>query len=172
MVDPLAPSPHPCARCALAQKTCCQRAEVVLTRGDVARIRAATGRSEFSAWRSPSDPAYGAVDGDDPNWVAWTVRRDGTRRVLQRRANGDCTFLGAQGCELAAAVRPLVCRLYPFTYTERAITGVDGDYCPTRLLAPRGESMAEVLGMSPLDAERWRAMLYDELRAEARQEMA
>ena len=32
---------HPCARCALAQKTCCQRAEILLTGGDVSRIAAA-----------------------------------------------------------------------------------------------------------------------------------
>jgi Fe-S-cluster containining protein len=159
----------PCARCARVQQTCCQRAEIVLTRGDVARVRATTGRDDFHAFRRPSDPAYGVPDPDDPNWAAWTVRRDGTRRVLAR-GPGGCTFLGAHGCVLAEASRPLVCRLYPFTYTERAITGVDPDYCPTGLLAPDGRSMADVLGMSRLDAERWREMLYSELRAEAREE--
>ena len=157
---------HPCARCAAVQKTCCQRAEIVLTRGDLARVRAASGRDDFFHSRAPSDPAYGAFDASDPNWVAWTVH-EGKRRVLKKQSNGDCTFLGERGCTLAEEERPLVCRLYPFTYSERGIQGVDSDYCPTKLLAPRGESMVDVLGMSPLVAERWRAMLYRELRDEA-----
>jgi D-alanine-D-alanine ligase len=161
---------HPCARCAQVQQTCCQRAEIVLTRGDLARVSAATGRADFFEFRAPSDPVYGAVDPSDPHWAAWTVRADGTRRVLTRQRNGDCTFLGVEGCTMTEEQRPLVCRLYPFTYTEQRITGVDSDYCPSKLLAPRGESMVDVLGMSAASAERWRRMLYDELRQEAEDE--
>ncbi len=153
------------------QKTCCQRAEIVLTRGDLARVQAASGRDDFYAFKAPGDPAYGVPDPQDPHWVPWTVRADGTRRVLHKQQNGDCTFLGAEGCTLAEETRPLVCRLYPFTFTEAGITGVDSDYCPTKLLAPRGESMVDVLGMSPVAAERWRKMLYEELRHESQQDV-
>ena len=37
---------HPCARCAAVQRTCCQRAEILLTEGDVARVGAFVGRTD------------------------------------------------------------------------------------------------------------------------------
>jgi len=160
---------HPCATCASIQKTCCQRAEIVLTAGDIQRIETYTarGRAAFVERRAPADPAYLEPDPDDPNWVRYTVAADGTRRVLRRRAGGDCTFLGEQGCVLPTEVRPLVCRLYPFMYNEERLDGVDQSYCPVSRLAPPGVTMLTVLGMDPADGERWRRDLYAELRAEA-----
>ncbi|MFM1873988.1 MAG: hypothetical protein RL398_3410 [Planctomycetota bacterium] len=155
---------HPCARCAAVQRTCCQRAEILLTEGDVARVGAFVGRTDFFERRAPSDPAYVEPDADDPDWVSLTVAADGTRRMLRRQPNGDCTFLSAHGCVLPETTRPLVCRLYPYSYTERGIDGVDGEYCPTALLAPDGRSMAEVLDISKATAEAWRRQLYEELR--------
>lgn len=153
---------HPCARCATLQKTCCQRAEILVTSGDEERIRGATGRTDFSERRPVTDPAYLDQD-DDPHWLRWTVAADGTRHVLKRQANGDCTFLTPSGCSLPLETRPLVCRLYPFTYTERGIDGVDADYCPEAVI-PRGKTILQVLDMRHIDGERWRRMLYHELR--------
>jgi len=154
----------PCARCAAAQRTCCQRAEIVLTEDDVRRIGAATGRDDFWEHRAPADPAYLEADDADPNWLGYTVDEAGRRRALVREPAGDCTFLGEAGCVLDLETRPLVCRIYPYAYTESGLTGVDDDYCPRALLAPRGESMADVLEISPTAAETWRATLYAELR--------
>ncbi|MEZ5979089.1 MAG: YkgJ family cysteine cluster protein [Planctomycetota bacterium] len=159
---------HPCARCARVQRTCCQRAEILVTDGDVGRIAHHTGRRDFAEFRAPLDPAYVAFDEDDPNWSRLTVRADGTRHMLVRRVDGDCTFLGAAGCTLPTEVRPLVCRLYPFVYTELGITGIEGEYCPTSLLAPDGRDMAAVLGIPVEDARRWHGALYAELREESR----
>ncbi|MBK8976226.1 MAG: YkgJ family cysteine cluster protein [Planctomycetes bacterium] len=156
--------PHPCARCAQIQRTCCQRAEILLTGGDVARIRAHSGRADFDERRVPLDPAYLEHDPDDPEWLGLTVGRDGRRRMLVRRAEGDCTFLGAQGCVLPTEVRPLVCRLYPWSYTAGGLATESADYCPPVLLRFAGDSMLDVLDMQRADAERWRARLYDELR--------
>jgi Fe-S-cluster containining protein len=160
---------HPCAKCATIQKTCCQTAQIVLTVGDVGRIEAYSGRGreDFSEYRAPADPAYIEHDPADPNWVRYTVRPDGTRHVLKRRGDGDCTFLGPRGCTLPTEVRPLVCRLYPFSYTEERITGSNEEYCPVSRVAPPGATMLTVLGMNLEDGERWRRTLYEELRAEA-----
>jgi Fe-S-cluster containining protein len=162
---------HPCARCAAVQRTCCQRAEILVTAGDVARIaqfqaagRAPANPADFVERRAPADPEYVRPDPDDPNWLRYTVAADGTRRMLRKQANGDCTFLGAQGCVLPENVRPLVCRLYPYSYSERGLDGVDSEYCPTALLAPDGRSMAEVLDIPAATAEGWRRQLYEELR--------
>lgn len=161
---------HPCVRCASAQRTCCQRAEVLVTLGDLGRIAAAAGRRDFVELRAAADPTYTEPDPADPMWVRYTVRPDGTRRVLRREATGDCTFLGAGGCVLPAEARPLVCRLYPYDYTESRLTAVGGEFCPTSLFAGEGGDMAEVLGMEAAGARRWHAMLYEELRAEVRDE--
>jgi Fe-S-cluster containining protein len=160
----LAPAVTACARCAVIQETCCQRAEVVVTRGDVERIARHTGDRSFVERRVPVDPAYLEADDDDPDWLRYTVRADGTRRVLRRRSSGACTFLGTAGCTLPASTRPLVCRLYPHAYTETQLDGVDSEYCPTAILSPDRQPMTAVLGISVEDAEAWRRQLYEELR--------
>ena len=162
-------SVHPCARCASVQKTCCQRAEIVVTRGDIDRITQHTGRADFWSWRPPESPAYTEQDPEDPNWVRYTVNERGDRRTLHRMPNGNCVFLGSHGCILPGEVRPLVCRLYPYAYTEQGITGLDDEYCPREMLIPKDQpkaTMLTVLGMNPDDGRRWHAMLYDELRRE------
>ncbi len=156
---------HPCARCAQMQRTCCQRAEILLTAGDVARIRAHTDRTDFHEHRVPADPAYVEHDPADPDWSALTVDHDGRRRVLVRRMDGACTFLGEHGCVLPGESRPLVCRLYPFTYTAAGLVSEDPEYCPSVLLRESGGTMLSALGMARAEGERWRAQLYDELRA-------
>src|SRR5512144_1358102 len=95
------PTPmHPCAKCATMQKTCCQTAQVLVTQGDVGRIAAHTGRADFWEARHPTERRVLEFDPDDPNWIRYTVSPDGRRRELKRHANGDCTFLGAEGCTL------------------------------------------------------------------------
>jgi len=101
---------------------------------------------------------------------------------------GDCTFLGPAGCVLPTPVRPLVCRLYPFMYNEHRLEGpadesggLDETYCPTHLFLDADRralpastlhpgtpntTMLTVLQMDPRDGERWRATLYEELRAD------
>ena len=160
---------HPCARCASLQRTCCQRAQILVTDGDIARIHAHTGAEDFWEPRLPASPDYAQHDPDDPNWLAYTIEPDGTRRVLKRSDEHGCTFLGEHGCRLPESVRPLVCRLYPFAYTERGIEGEDSDYCPTGVLAPPGSglTMLRVLNMSEADGRRWHRELYDELRERA-----
>ena len=172
---------HPCARCARLQRTCCQRAEVLVTLGDLDRIEAHRIEAQrasaaepvpagpFHERRRPTDPDYLDDDPDDPLWRRATVAADGTRRVLRRRANGDCIFLGQAGCVLPGDVRPLVCRLYPFAFTEAGLVGEAADYCPTADLGVPAGSMAQRLGMRPGAAEAWRRALYVELRAEVAQ---
>ena len=154
---------HPCARCAAVQRTCCQQAEILVTAGDIERITKQTGKQTFHERRAPSEPSYLDNDADDPNWLAYTVYPSGKRRVLIQQPNGDCGFLGQTGCELSLAVRPLVCRLYPYSYNEQGLTGIDSEYCPTAMLAKSGESMADVLDIPASAAEAWRKQLYEEL---------
>lgn len=153
-----------CVRCARHTRTCCQRSEVYVTPGDVERIAAHTGRGEFYEFRAPGNPEYLPQD-DDPAWRDQAFRPDGTRRVLRREANGDCTFLGSKGCTLPLEVRPLVCRLYPFEYTEAGLTDELASGCPLELLRP-GEQLLTALDMHRSDGERWRQQLYAELRSE------
>jgi len=154
-------SPSACERCATLGKTCCQTHEVLLTRGDQVRIAAYTGRTDFWEHRTPADRSYVEQD-DDPNWLRWAFNSDGSRPILKRQPNGDCRFLGRNGCTLPMEIRPLVCRLYPYTYSERGIVGFVEE-CP-REVVPEGQTILQALGMRLDDAVRWHRMLYTELR--------
>ena len=153
-----------CARCARLQETSCQFTDIVTTLGDVERIAAHVGRRDFIESRGVRNPEYLDQD-DDPLWRDVVFRPDGTRRVLKKQPNDDCSFLGPVGCTLPLETRPLICRLYPFDYTEAGIADEFGDYCPTYLL-PEGVALLDALDMRRTDAERWHERLYDELRDE------
>ncbi len=144
-------------------KTCCQTAEIFVTLGDVARIESYSGREEFHEYRLPENPIY-RPDGSDPPWDEGAFETDGTRRVLKRQPNGDCTFLGPGGCTLPLEVRPLICRIYPFDYDANGLFTDLARGCPLELVRP-GMGLIEELEMNAEDAERWRQQLYAELGA-------
>lgn len=153
-----------CVRCAKHTRTCCQRSEIYVTLGDVQRIKDFTGQTDFHEFRAAENPSYADQD-DDPIWDQHVFRADGTRRVLHRQPNGDCTFLGPQGCQLPLETRPLICRLYPFAYTAEGIEDELSSGCPLELLAP-GQGLLDALDMRREDAERWHSQLYAELQRE------
>lgn len=166
VIPPTDASDHVCARCARLGPTCCERCEIVLTDGDIARITVHAERDDFWESRAPVDPGYLDQD-DDPNWLVWTVEPDGTRRVLRRRDTGACMFLSSAGCTLPTETRPLICRLYPYQYTERGLDGI-ADGCPTQLIDP-GRTILDMIGMNLADGIRWHRQLYSELRTRAEQ---
>jgi uncharacterized protein len=154
-----------CVRCSKHMPTCCQTSEVYITPGDVRRITSHVNRGDFYTFLPPDDPIYLQHD-DDPIWPQLVFKKaDGTRRVLQRQENGDCTFLGSAGCILPLETRPLLCRLYPFHFNEQGILPTLAQGCPSELLRP-GQSLVEALEMDRSAAERWHNMLYQELREE------
>ncbi len=156
-----------CARCARSQKTCCQVNEIFVGAGDKRRIAAFTGRTDF--YRFLEAPPDFQPDDSDPLWRDLAFRKDGTRRVLERKPDGDCTFLGEAGCVLPVETRPIICRLYPYEYDHTGLTGERPSYCPTQLLKP-GETLLAALDMRREDAERWRSQLYAELELERNDE--
>ncbi|MBE0617300.1 MAG: hypothetical protein IH608_05165 [Proteobacteria bacterium] len=154
-----------CALCASTGKTCCQQSDILITGGDLRRVRTHLGRSDFYEHRPPRDPRNLGDEGD-PNWLAYTLLPEGTRRVLRQTAAGDCLFLSPAGCLLPAEVRPLICRLHPVTYTEAGITGVSPE-CPSHLAEP-GLGTLQAIGMDLRAARRWHEQLYQELRQDFR----
>ena len=105
------------------------------------------------------------VKGSDPIWIENVIRPDGTRRVLQRQPDGDCTFLGDAGCALPLETRPLICRIYPFDYTADGLRDELAHGCPMELL-PAGQSLLQALDIKRSDAERWHKQLYAEVLTE------
>jgi hypothetical protein len=61
-------------------------------------------------------------------------------------------------------MRPLICRLHPYTFTEAGISGVD----PTCLISHEGNwpVLLEQLGMAIAEARKWHQLLYCELHAD------
>jgi uncharacterized protein len=154
-----------CVRCARQGKTCCQSCEVYVTPADVRRIAAHTGQQDFTEFKPSGDPIY-VNHADDPTWMKYVFRADGTRRILKREAEGDCAFLGPHGCRLPLEVRPLVCRIYPYDFTEAGFKKKLSEGCPMELVRPELGLIGE-LDMNIEDAERWRRQLYEEIREEA-----
>ena len=159
----LPPDAPLCVRCAASQKTCCQTREIYTSPGDRARIAALTGRDDFTAFVVADDEYLD--QSDDPTYGRLVFRPDGSRRVLNRADNGDCTFLGDAGCTLPLETRPLICRLYPYDYTEEGLRDELSHGCPTQLLRS-GETLLTALDMNRAAAERWRTQLYVELQME------
>ncbi len=159
-----------CIRCARHMKTCCQTSEVYATPGDVERIAEHTGQRDFYHFAPPEDPIYLQQD-DDPIWPQLVFKTpEGVRRVLKRRPDGDCIFLGEQGCILPLETRPLVCRIYPYDYNEQGIKPQLAHGCPIELLpATTGNTdplLLQALDMKQDAAERWHQQLYAELPLE------
>ena len=153
-----------CYRCAQVQRTCCQGTEVYVTAGDVVRIANAIGRQDFWEYRVAADADY-LDQASDPIWQQKVVQSDGSRRVLKRHSNEDCTFLGPQGCAVPLESRPLVCRLYPVLYTEHQILEQFGEACPVGLLAP-GQRLVDAIEMDFDQVRLWHAQLYREVHEE------
>lgn len=152
-----------CASCSHSLGSCCVRRDILLTRGDVERIRLATGRDDFHEHRPP-DPNY-RDQGDDPNWNRYTLLPDGRRRTLRRREFGRCWFLTDRGCSLDSGTRPLICRLFPVSYNEEGISGIDPE-CASLYPGRPGLEILRAIGMDLPAVELWRRQLYRELREE------
>jgi Fe-S-cluster containining protein len=152
-----------CTKCAQHELTCCQGTEVFVTDGDIRRIAAYTGRVDFWEYQKPRQAVYLMHQPADPNWLCYTVRPDGTRPQLKHLRSGDCTFLTSTGCSLPSEVRPLICRLYPYDYTEHGVAGTVAG-CPTYLLE-KDQGLLAGIGLDIKDATRWHKQLYSELRA-------
>jgi len=150
-----------CSRCASLGKTCCQETEIYLTVGDIKRIAEFAARLDFYEYRAPADPSYLDQE-DDPVWATQTMRPDKTRRVLKHQAEQNCLFLTPTGCQLPMTVRPLVCRIHPFTYTNTGI-GVELDDRCQRARPEPGLDLVAALGMSLAQAQAWHRQLYEEI---------
>ncbi|MBU0987691.1 MAG: YkgJ family cysteine cluster protein [Proteobacteria bacterium] len=153
-----------CARCAKKGKTCCQGHDIYITIGDTRRITDFTGSADFYEYRRPADPAYLDQE-DDPVWCRYVFAPDGSRRVLKRNLIEDCLFLRKNGCILPLEIRPLVCRLHPYSYTADGISEVLTCECPLNFLGP-GQTLDQALNLSAQVAERWQHMLYREITLE------
>ncbi|UCD80078.1 MAG: YkgJ family cysteine cluster protein [Desulfobacterales bacterium] len=151
-----------CYQCSQNGTSCCKGTQILLTTGDVRRIARFLGAFHFFTFEVP-DPIY-TDPGDDPVWLTLTIRPDGRRRVLKRTADKRCTMLAENGCLLPITVRPLICRLHPYSFTEAEVSGVD----PTCPMSREGNwpVLLEKLGMAMFEARQWHRLLYCELREE------
>jgi uncharacterized protein len=158
-----------CQRCIKYQKSCCNGPNITLTLGDVSRITLASGQRDFVEFKVYSDLSFLEAYAYDPNWKEYTFSSGNRNRQMKMNTQGDCPFLGADGCTLSEDDRPLICRLYPYSYNEFGMIGLilnEDLFCPLHLLKA-GETLPQMLEITSEQADRWRTMLYTELRAES-----
>jgi len=153
---------HICAQCSKRQLTCCQDSEPFVTLGDIARIQCVYKKPFFER-RAAGQPYIEAISmWDDPLWNEVTII-NGTRRVLKKAKNGvDCIFLKKDGCSLPHETKPLVCRLYPFDFTEKKLMVLE-PACPKDLA---GKDPTKTIGITKKEAKVWLKQLYQELKSE------
>jgi len=154
-----------CKRCAMVTKTCCRLTDVYLTRGDVHRISAEIQSQNFFEFRASADPSYMDQE-DDPVWGSSVFRPDGSRRVVRHDQEGNCIFLGSEGCRLSLEIRPLICRLHPHVYNFKEIYSSISPDCPLTLLGPEERLEEMIQGFDQTRAGHWHRMLYDEIARE------
>ncbi len=151
----------PCAACAKDNNSCCQDVEVYVTVNDVIRISKA-GYVNFFSFELPS--IIYAPSCNDPSWGKYVFHPDGSRRILLRKEEKKCFFLAENGCLLPLAIRPLVCRIYPYLFTDKEISGIS-NFCPISRMAD-SRRILERMGMAVENIKRWHAQLYREIERE------
>ena len=152
----------PCISCVSAGGSCCLNRQIILTFGDVQRVKACIGHDNFFTIEKPEawylEPFY------DPAWLPLVLNQQGLFRVLTRNADKSCGMLTKTGCMLPFESRPLVCQLHPYMYTETEIIGID-DTCPISKEMD-GFSILNRLNMPREKAVDWQHLLYTELHTE------
>jgi len=147
-------------RCARVGTSCCKNYQISLTTGDIQRVSDFLGHQNFFTLEPPVpeeiNPEY------DPQWLPLIMESMGRVRVLKRTAEKNCSMLTENGCQLPYDCRPLICRLYPYTYTEEGIVGI-GASCPISREKDWG-AILEQLDMPADKARQWLCLLYTEVR--------
>lgn len=155
-----------CSDCAAKGKTCCQASDIIVTLGDIRRIQAsAQPGAVFWEYRSALSDDY--CQDEDPNWDAYTCRKDGKRRMLKVKPDSSCLFLSGKGCQLSIDSRPLICRLYPYHYSESGLAGLDPYKCPPGTITDDPSSLPREFELSPANALLWHSQFYAELKADS-----
>ena len=133
-----------------------------VTLGDVYRISEFLGENGFVTFKRIAAEYEDAAG--DSTWSSLILQADGSRRILKRTADNSCCFLRRQGCVLPTEVRPLLCRIYPYNFTEEGLAGISAG-CPLAL-AHDWQVILEEMGMLPALALNWHQTLYAEIMEE------
>jgi Fe-S-cluster containining protein len=115
--------PHICAECHQEGHGCCVLGlegadkQFGLTSGEIDEMCRAGGLqpSDFLMEDVASQEFLDFVDQIHP--VLRKTMPGGRRQRLKVDKKGRCVLLGARGCRLPIAARPLYCRMYPFWFT-------------------------------------------------------
>lgn len=150
----------PCVECAKAGNVCCVTRQIVITDKDIDRVAAHVGHRDFFVYEFPEawylEPSY------DQDWLPLVLQPDGRLQILKRKEEDkSCGFLGDKGCVLPFDVRPRLCQLHPYMFTEKGIIGLDMD-CLISHMDKVEEYLAEH-DMPIEKAKAWQKELYDEL---------
>lgn len=157
-----------CSECAKLYKTCCETAEAGVTSGDIARITAFTGRTDFYSLEPVAEehkysyenpwncPDSGKI------YVKYFFDEEGRRNILKKNDKGGCIFLAQDGCMLPMDVRPIICRLYPYSWTDQREISLEASSCPAHLFKDE-QDLKENLCVPEDEALRLVNLFYDEI---------
>lgn len=152
-----------CTECSKRQLSCCQDSDPFVTLGDIKRISMYYGDDFYENVDAAQIYLDCVKEQNDPLWDSVTIR-NGKRRVIKKgNDNISCYFLTKNGCMLPTELKPLVCRLYPYGFTENGLFISESAGCPTDLV---GDNQPKAVGINEKDAVYWHEELYKELLEE------
>ncbi|WP_245590857.1 YkgJ family cysteine cluster protein [Nitratidesulfovibrio termitidis] len=167
--DTPAPDPSACARCAAQGPTCCSTTPgeeefcFPLSRSEWERIVEWCDHVGGFATERNTRPFVDGMKRLFPGEEAavealFPLHGEHLRLAVDRQ--GDCAFLGVEGCRLPREVRPWYCRLFPLWMRGERITLFTPDHC---VAVREGRTLANVLAAVHL-AEKDVRRLFGRLR--------
>ncbi len=120
-----------CLECSKEGKDCCREAHAKFTTlGDSRRI------ADYLKTEINSYVVYGGLRKEDKeeyiyihkhqNYYYDLTLKDGRLLQLKDKSDGSCIFQLDDGCCRIYAARPLICRTYPFWYSDDKLVTFDG----------------------------------------------
>jgi Fe-S-cluster containining protein len=164
-----------CSLCAAAGKTCCsvepEQAHLIFPLSPAERQRLASARDRAGAGREPwttrpNTPEFiGAVRSlfpKDKARIDELFPAEGEHRSLSLNPDGDCVFLGGDGCRLPRGKRPGYCLLFPVWIVGDTLCLFLSRDC---LIARNAETPARCAGLMGTDRAGL-SLIYARLRRE------
>lgn len=137
MNDTLSIHPDVCSRCAARGRTCCTVSSgdeefcFPISIPEMEAIRSAASGLEDCFVLAPNTPGFVRQLGQlmPHKNIAAAFPAHGSHWRLATTEQGDCVFLGPQGCVLERSLRPAYCRLFPLWVFDGQLTWFTAGEC-------------------------------------------
>ena len=156
------PNPDVCQRCSALGRTCCSISGpdeefcFPISPAEMSAIQAAGHGADCFA-SAPNTEAFVKQLGHlmPGRQVENVFHIEGTHWRLMTTSQGDCVFLGTEGCSLPRPVRPYYCKIFPLWVFRGRLTWFTAEEC---LAQAECHNLAAMLGVMNTDHDEIRTL--------------